>query len=92
MNYCHYFQAELTKELVWFATSVLRGHEHLVFDRTLDPQRSLFEFFVPSAQVDEFLAIMLVLKDCGVVHNLAALPNRLQQQGATVFPEAQESE
>jgi hypothetical protein len=86
VNYCRYFQAHLTQELVWFATSALRGYEHIVFDRTLDPETSLFEFFVPPACITDFLEIMQLLRERGVVHNLVELPNRLLTQDVCALP------
>lgn len=82
MSYCCYFQAHIVKEQVWFVTSMLRGDDHIVFDRTVDLQRSIFEFFVPENCVDQFLNIMRLLQQHGVVHGLVELPNRLRVQNA----------
>jgi len=45
--YCSYYQAEVAKPTTWFLVSTLRANEHLCFDRTLDKEHGIFEFFVP---------------------------------------------
>lgn len=77
MNYSLYFQATVVKELCWLVTSSLRFSEHVAFDRALNKEESLFEFFVAPDSLDVFLQIMNTLEREGVVFNLVQLPNRL---------------
>lgn len=77
MNYCSYYQAIIKKELCWYLTAILRSHEHLAFDRTLDVATSTFEFFVPPLLEKEFERVMHQLEHEGVVTGLTKLPNRL---------------
>lgn len=77
MKYSLYFQATVVKELCWLVTSSLRFSEHIAFDRALNKEISLFEFFVAPGMEDVFLQIMGTLEKEGVVFNLVQLPNRL---------------
>ncbi len=81
---CEYYQARVKKEDVWFLTAVLRGFEHLAFDRTIDTEQSIFEFFVPPALEETFLAIMDYFIKHAIVHDLQKLPNRLADPAAQV--------
>lgn len=74
--YCLYYTAHIERKRCWLLTSVLRGTEHVVFDRSLDPVESTFEFFVPEAMEPVFLDIMAYMGKEGVVRNLEKLPNR----------------
>lgn len=77
LKWCQYFQAHLVPERVWFVTAVLRGCEHVAFDRTIDPQKSIFEFFVPEDRLEIFLPLMRYFQDKQLVQNFVELPNRL---------------
>lgn len=74
---CSYYQAHVTRELVWFMVATLRSFEHLVFDRTLSKSDSIFEFFVPEGNEPVFLELMAYYQQEGIVHNVQKLPNRL---------------
>ncbi len=76
-KFCSYYQAHVIREQAWFFVAVVRSYEHMMFDRTFDPQTSIFEFFVPVDMEDRFLAVMAVLIDQGVVEGLCAYQNRL---------------
>jgi hypothetical protein len=76
-NYCLYFQAIIKREECWSLTAALRSFEHLAFDRTLDKEQSLMEFFVPENCELIFLEIMTYFMQRGIVFNLQKLPNRL---------------
>ena len=78
--YCSYYQANVERELCWFVTATLRSYEHISFDRTLDPETSLFEFFVPSSTEEYFLEVMKYFHKEGLVRNLTKLPNRLESE------------
>ena len=75
--YCNYYQANVQKEDCWFLAGVLRSFEHVAFDRTIDKEKSLFEFFVPATTEEYFLQIMDYLQAQGIVSDLKKLPNRL---------------
>jgi len=77
MNYCLYYQAYVVPSQCWFLAATLRSHEHLAFDRTLDVEKSIFEFFVPSVNEPYFLELMQYYQEKGIVKNLQKLPNRL---------------
>lgn len=77
MNYCSYYQAHIKQSECWFFCGVIRSFEHLCFDRTLDVQQSLFEFFVLEEQEDYFAQVMDYFIKQGIVSNLQKLPNRL---------------
>jgi hypothetical protein len=49
----------------------------MAFDRTLDKEHSIFEFFVPESQESLFLTIMSRFEKEGVIKDLKKLPNRL---------------
>jgi len=77
MNYCLYYQAHVVPAHCWFLTATLRSHEHISFDRTVDVENSIFEFFVPEATEKYFLDVMQYYQEHGMVKNLQKLPNRL---------------
>ncbi len=80
MNYSVYYQAFVKKELCWQLTALLRSHEHLAFDRTIDTQSSRFEFFVSPDLEDYFLELMQRFIAQGIVWDLVKLPNRLEHE------------
>lgn len=75
-KYCLYYTASIEKKRCWLLSSILRGTEHIAFDRSLDQQASTFEFFVPEAMDSVFLELMAYMQKQGVVSNLEKLPNR----------------
>lgn len=78
MNYCSYYQAHIPRQYAWILTAVLRSYEHVAFDRTIDVQNSIFEFFVPPGYEQFFCDVMNDLADQGIVVNLQKLPNRMK--------------
>lgn len=80
MLYCSYYQAHIPREKAWFLVAVFRSYEHLAFDRTIDKERSIFEFFVPVDLEHYFLELMHMLQQRGAVGELQKLPNRLKPQ------------
>jgi len=80
INRCLYYQAHIDKPRCWFVVAVLRSFEHLVFDRTLDKETSLFEFFVPPALQPTFEELMRYFQSEGIVLDFKELPNRLVPQ------------
>jgi hypothetical protein len=73
---CLYYHAQVAKEKVWFFVGALRSFEHLVFDRTFDKERSIFEFLVPEDLNKYFLDLMEYFINEDIVYNLHKLPNR----------------
>jgi len=72
-----YFQAHVQKELCWMVSSTLKYVEHVAFDRTIDKESSLFEFFVAPDLEEEFLDMMHKMMKRGIILDLEKLPNRL---------------
>ncbi len=77
MSYCQYYQAQVLPTKCWFFVGVLRSFEHVCFDRTLDKEKSIFEFFVPDDMQEVFLELMAYFTQEGIVTTLTRLPNRL---------------
>jgi uncharacterized protein DUF4911 len=77
MNYCSYYQALVDKTFCWYVVAILKSYEHLAFDRTLDTQKNLFEFYVPPSREEEFLKLMSYFEAQHLVTNVQKLPNRL---------------
>lgn len=79
--YCSYYQAHVKRSTAWFVVAVLKSFEHMSFDRTIDSQASIFEFFVPIDTEKYFLQVMDYMQKKGYVENLKKLPNRLKEVG-----------
>ncbi len=78
MLYCSYYQAYVQKSTCLFFVGVIRSLEHVAFDRTLEKETSLFEFFVPADMEPYFLSIMHYFQKHNIITDLKKLPNRLQ--------------
>ena len=76
--YCSYYQAHVIPQTGWFVVAVLKSYEHVAFDRTIDVERSIFEFFVAPAAEATFLQVMDFMQRHGYVSDLKKLPNRLE--------------
>lgn len=76
-NVCIYYQAAVKRDECWKLTALLRSFEHVCFDRTVDKEKSVFEFFVPSGMESIFLNIMEHFKLIGLISDLQQLPNRM---------------
>lgn len=76
-SYCSYYQAHVERESCWFVVAILKSYEHMVFDRTIDTELSVFEFFVPVSTEPYFLELMAYFESKGIVNNVKKLPNRL---------------
>lgn len=77
MSYCLYYQAKVDRAKSWFFVAALRSFEHVAFDRTLDVDESIFEFFVPSDTQRYFLELMTYMEQEHIISDLVQLPNRL---------------
>ncbi len=78
--YCNYYQAGVLKEKTWFVVALFRNEDHIAFERTLEGNSDILEFFVPTDQERSFLAIMQTLKAQGYVFWFEQKPNRMQEQ------------
>jgi hypothetical protein len=76
-KYSLYYQATVERTLCWFVVAALKTYDHLCFDRTIDAEKSIFEFFVPHDMEPLFLQVMHYFQQKGLVYNLQKLPNRL---------------
>ena len=77
MIYSTYYQANVLRNQTWFFVAILRSFENMAFDRALDKQEGLFEFFVSPGLEQEFIALMDYFKGIAIVTNIKKLPNRL---------------
>ena len=75
-NVCLYFVGKVERSKVWVLVSAMRATEHVCFDRTLDVQNSIFEFFVPEAMLPIFLQVTDYLKKEHVLLSLEQALNR----------------
>ena len=73
--YCHYYQAQIVKEKIWFVVGCLKAEDHLAFERATQ-QTPNFEFFVPPGKKNEFLRFINYMQQQGYVANLEEKPNR----------------
>ena len=83
-NYCQYYQAHVNRQQAWFFVAVVRSYEHMMFDRTVDTELSIFEFFVPKDAESDFLKVMKKLEEVGIVWDVRKLDNRLAIPGQLV--------
>jgi hypothetical protein len=81
-GYCLYYQAKVNKPDTGFLTATLRSFEHLCFDRSLNKEAFLFEFFVPAQFEQSFLELMYFYEQQNMISDLKKLPNRLQDPNA----------
>lgn len=80
MSYCLYFQALVSKKDTWFFVATIRSYDHMMFDRTLNTDQGLFEFFVPQDYEQQFVKVMEYYVRSGIVQNLEKLSNRLMTE------------
>jgi len=84
MDYCLYYQAQVKKEFCWFLVGVLKSYEHMAFDRTIDKQKSIFEFYVPPKMQKYFEDLMAYFKKEGIITSIEQKENRLLSPDAKV--------
>ncbi|MBY0109966.1 MAG: hypothetical protein K2X90_02540 [Candidatus Babeliaceae bacterium] len=77
MNKCLYYQASVIIKTTNLFVATFRYYEHIAFDRTLDAQKGIFEFFVPVDQEKLFLEAMSYLERRQLVHSVIKAENRL---------------
>lgn len=78
MSYSLYYQARVERSQTWYVVGILRSFEHLVFDRTLNKQEGIMEYYIPHELEFYFLEIMAYFISQGIVKDLIKLPNRLE--------------
>ena len=78
MSYSIHYQARVERSQTWFVVGILRSFEHLVFDRTIDKQREIIEYFVPADLEYYFLEVMEYFISQAIVYDLTKLPHRSQ--------------
>lgn len=76
-NLSLYYTAQIKREMAWLLSSVMRGTEHIAFDRCIDKAQGIYEFFVPKDTESVFLEAMNYLKKEGVLLSLQKEDNRL---------------
>lgn len=76
-NYCPYYTANVDRRQSYYFVAIIKAYDNMVFDRTIDADQSLFEFFVAPAYEQQFLNVMALFERKGLVTNLRKLPNRL---------------
>jgi hypothetical protein len=69
------------REKAWLLVGIIRSFEHLVFERTLDKEKSIFEFFVPADLEHYFLELMKYFEQQNIISNFRQVPNRLENEG-----------
>ena len=77
-SYCPYYTANVDRHQSYYFVAIIKAFDNMVFDRTIDVEESLFEFFVAPAYEQQFLDIMAHFERQGLVANLRKLPNRLE--------------
>ncbi len=82
---CIYYQARLVREKIWFVVGTLRAETNLVFERALENDRTMFEFFVPPQNDDDFLAFMDILAKRGCIVTFEKKKNRFAHLSAQTF-------
>ncbi|OGB84137.1 hypothetical protein A3F66_03025 [candidate division TM6 bacterium RIFCSPHIGHO2_12_FULL_32_22] len=76
--FCKYYQAKISRSDVWYLVSILKSFDHISFDRTIDIENSIFEFFIPEDFDKIFLNLMAYFQKEGIVLNIESMDNRLK--------------
>ncbi|MBT3456317.1 hypothetical protein HN446_04590 [bacterium] len=79
-----YYQAMVTRSECGFCVAILRSLGHVVFARTLDKEKSLFEFFLTEGTEPEFVDVAKWLEENGVLSCIKKMDNRLSFAGQEV--------
>jgi hypothetical protein len=79
-----YYQATIERSWCWFVVASLKVYDHVCFDRTINAEESIFEFFVPPDMEPIFLSVMHYFEGKCLVTHLRKLPNRITQLGEQV--------
>jgi len=81
-HYSLYYVGKFERKRCWLLSSVMRGTEHVAFDRSIDKKNGIFEFFVPKDTELIFLQVMDYLKQEGVLYSLEKKENRLLSESS----------
>lgn len=73
---CLYYCAKTDKSRCWLVSSLVRGTEHIAFDRCYDVKEGIFEFFVPESMEEVFIEVMEYLKKQNAIISLEKKENR----------------
>jgi hypothetical protein len=84
MNLCLYYQAHVVPRECWYFVAIMRSFEHLCFDRTYNVEQSIFEFFVPADQQQDFLELMSYFQKRGIIQRFEQYENRLADRASEV--------
>ncbi len=84
MLYCSYYQVTIDRPQGWFIGATIHSFEHLAFERTIDAEAGINEYFVPQELEEQFLDCIDGLVRMGVIKEVKKLPNRLSEQGSQV--------
>jgi len=78
VKYSEYYQAKIEKKTCILFSAILRSFENLAFARTVDKEKSIFEFFVSSDQEQEFVEIINYFCELGFASDFNKKKNRLK--------------
>lgn len=81
MLYSEYYQAKAVRKTIWFVHGCMRNEDHWAFDRALDSENDILEFFVPKDQEEKFLNLMNFFQESGYLISFCKLENRLKNIG-----------
>ena len=79
-----YYTANIDRHQSYYFVAIIKAFDNMVFDRTIDVEQSLFEFFVAPAYEQLFLDVMARFAKEGLVANLQQSENRLIDPEQTV--------
>ena len=83
-NLCSYYVANVERHQANYFVAIMKAFDNLFFDRTIDVEQSLFEFFVPASNEAQFLELMDHFIQEGLVTNLTKTTNRLSDPDVAV--------
>lgn len=78
--FCSYYQAYVKPQTGWFVVAILKSFDHLCFDRTINVENSIFEFFVPEELEQYFVEVMQWMEAEGYTARLQKMENRLKTE------------
>lgn len=77
MDHCLYYQAHVQRKYCWFLVGILRSFENMTFDRTIDKENSIFEFYVPKLMKRHFEELLAFFMKEKIIFWYTQMPNRL---------------
>jgi hypothetical protein len=73
-----YYQATIIPNKIWLITSLLRNEDGWAFDRALEGNPSILEFFVSPSYEEEFSSFMNYCLEEGLITSFSKMDNRLE--------------